>query len=51
MKKKAKTIKSQFFTIKKGLTRGEAALVARKKATRDYRGMVYNPKTGALILT
>jgi len=44
-------IKPQTFTLPKNLTRAEAFEKARKKATRDFRGFTYNPKTGKATLT
>lgn len=41
----------QAFVIEKGLTRAEALTVARERATRDFRGFTYNPKTGRVVLT
>lgn len=34
-----------------GLSRGEAWKQATRKATRDFRGLKYNPDTGLCILT
>ena len=36
----------QVFKIGKNYTREKAFSVARKRATRDFRGFTYNPKTG-----
>lgn len=41
----------QRFTIGKGYTRERALEVARKRATRDFRGFTYDPKTGKVVLT
>jgi len=41
----------QRFTIAKNLTREEALRRAKRRATRDFRGFTYDPKTGAVVLT
>jgi hypothetical protein len=38
--------KPQIFQLAKNLTRQEAFIIAKKKATKDFRGFNYNPKTG-----
>lgn len=36
----------QRFKLAKGLSKDEAYARARKRATRDFRGFTYDPKTG-----
>lgn len=41
----------QKFVIGKFYTRDRAFEIARNRATRDFRGFTYNPKTGEVVLT
>jgi len=50
LKKKPKKKPPQVFQIGKNYTREYAFKVARKKATRDFRGFTYNPSTGKATL-
>ncbi len=42
--------KPQKFRIAKNLTREEAFRRAKNRATRDFRGFSYDPKTGNVVL-
>lgn len=48
--RKKKRIERQIYRIAKGLTNEQALKVAHKRATRDFRGINYDPSTGELIL-
>ena len=41
----------QVFMLRKGLPRKEAYAIAKRRATRDFRGFAYTPSTGRAILT